>query len=196
MTSTDSYPKYDPSIPEIAAGMKIGNTILIPTDCILEIACHAFNQQGYESIYNIKEKPKTRALILLVSDLDMLKDYVSDIHPRVETLLVYHKRPLTIVYKTPRNLPAFLLDKNGSVAIRIVKNELCKNIIKELGSPIAVSSANIHMQKRPSSLREVATEIIDQVKFIVTNDLPNSKNLQESVIAEFNDLGELTVLRD
>ena len=95
----------DTLIDETAAILEQGKTILYPTDTIWGLGCDATNGEAVRKIFEIKQRSPEKAFILLVDSIDMLKRYVKEIHPRVETLLVYHKRPLTLIYKEAQNLP-------------------------------------------------------------------------------------------
>ena len=75
---------------------------------------------------------------------------MGDIHPRVETLLAYHARPLTIIYEESFGVASNVLAPDGSVAIRITQDVFCRELIKQLGKPIVSTSANQSGQPFPT----------------------------------------------
>lgn len=170
-----------------------GKVILYPTDTIWGLGCDAHNLEAILRIYDIKKREKDKPLIILVSDLDMLKKYVLDVHPRIETLLLYHDRPLTLIYNNGINLPEILL-KNGSIAIRIIKEDVIAKLIKEFGRPIVSTSANIAGHPFEGSYEDIEQEVKDAVHYALKYGR-NKLVGQPSVIATFNKNGKLKFLR-
>ncbi len=171
-----------------------GKIILYPTDTIWGLGCDINFQEAIYRIYDIKKRPLDKPFIILVSDLDMLKKYVVDIHPRVETLLLYHKRPLTIIYKKAKNVPD-ILTKNGSIAIRIVMEPILAKLIQEYGRPIVSTSANIANEPNPANFRSISDKIKKSVDYIFKYKQNDLKAAPPSVIASYNKNGRLKFLR-
>src|SRR5690606_37229128 len=103
-----------------------------------------FNEAAIDKVYQIKQRPRDKPLSILVDSMDMLRQFVPEIHPKLETLLAYHERPITVVYEKARKLPASMLAQDGSVAIRLVKDPFCAQLIHLCGCPLISSSANIY----------------------------------------------------
>lgn len=169
--------------------------ILYPTDTIWGLGCSIFSQKGVEKIYHIKQRDPNNPLLLLVDSISMLKKYAKAIHPRVETLHVYHKQPLTIIYEAGPSIPKYLLRGNKTVAIRIVQDEFCKSLINLLGYPITSSSANISNKPYPKTFNEIEEYIINQSDYVVSYKQTSSKKGSPSVIAKFDKNGDLQFLR-
>ena len=101
-------------ISDIAAILEKGGTICYPTDTIWGIGCDALNEAAVARVSAIKGRTPEKGYVLLVSDLDMLKRYVPKLNPRLETLLAYHTRPLTIIYERNVGLPAYVKAADSS----------------------------------------------------------------------------------
>jgi L-threonylcarbamoyladenylate synthase len=85
--------------------------------------------------------------------------------------------------------------EDGSVAIRIVKDNFCKALIKALGKPIVSTSANVSGLPSPSTFHHVTQQIKNGVDYIVQhrrNDL--NLALPSSIIKLKND-GTVEVIR-
>ncbi len=177
------------------SNLKKGKIILYPTDTIWGIGCDATNEEAIKKIYKIKNRDINKPFIVLVSDIEMLKKYVENLHPRIETLLYYHNRPLTIIYKKAKNLPDILTGDKGSIAIRVIKEKVISKLIEKFGKPIVSSSANIAGEPFPRSYEEINQKIKKEVDYI----LPYKQNIPSdttpSVIAKYNRNGKLKFLR-
>jgi len=172
-----------------------GGMILYPTDTIWGIGCDATNEVAVNNVFELKQRPKDKPFVILVSDVDMLKDYVAQLHPRIETLLNYHHRPLTIIYDQGICLAPNAISSNGSVAIRIPHDEYCQDLIRAFGKPIVASSANISNQPFPAHFGEVSSDVIMGVNYIEKYRQWDKKQREPSIIARLGEKDELEFLR-
>jgi len=179
---------------DIHSTLTKGGIILYPTDTIWGIGCDAFELEAVEKIYKIKNRPREMPFVLLVSSIVMLKRYVN-IHPRLETLLVYHKKPLTLIYDEVYGLPESILSEDGTIGIRVTHDPFCQDVINRLDAPIVSTSANVSGEKFPKFYDEVSSEIIDLMDYSVKYRRDDREEKIPSVIAEFNKKGELIFIR-
>ncbi|MPN06603.1 Threonylcarbamoyl-AMP synthase [bioreactor metagenome] len=75
--------------------------------------------------------------------------------------------PLTIIYPKARNLAPHCIAPDGHVAIRIVRDDFCKDLIREFGKPIVSTSANISGEPAPMIFPEISRDIIESVDYAV-----------------------------
>jgi len=172
-----------------------GKLLLYPTDTIWGIGCDATNSDSILKIGNLKRRLESKSFVILVSDLDMLKEYVKDIHPRLETLLMHHARPLTIIYSSPVGLPKEVQADDGSVAVRIVKDAFCRAMIKAFNKPIVSTSANVSGEPFPSDFGKISSEIIGGVDYVVKHRRKDRTVAEPSVIARLAENSELEIIR-
>ena len=60
-----------------------------------------------------------------------------------------------------------LLAEDGSIGIRLVKEEFCRHLLKRFKKPIVSTSANISGQLAPAFYNEIGSEIINGVDYAV-----------------------------
>lgn len=167
-----------------------------PTDTIWGIGCDACNEAAVSRVYDIKQRERGKPFIVLVSDAKMLRKHVQHLHPRIETLLAFHTRPLTIIYDKGAKLAPSAMAADGSVGIRIVQDALCQEIICSLGRPIISTSANISNEPFPSNFSEVSLELRQAVDYIAPFRQHETVEGQPSVVARLGADGELEFLRE
>lgn len=187
---------YDTEIEETATVLRNGGLILFPTDTIWGIGCDACNPDAIKKVYDLKQRDASKPFVLLVSSLDMLKNYVRHVHPRIETLLVHHVRPLTVVYDKGRNLPPIAIAADGSVAIRVSTDPFCTAIIEAFGYPVVATSANISNEPFPKNFQEISSAVKKGVNLIVKPRRKMEEDPEPSVIVKLSRRGELVFLRD
>ena len=176
-------------------GILNGDTFLFPTDTIWGIGCDATNTAAVQRIYDLKRRIPEKPYVLLVSSIEMIKDYVYQIHPRIETLLLHHKRPLSVVYPGAINLPPISIAEDGSVAIRVVQDKFCRELIDAVGRPLVATSANISNQPFPGNFGEISSEILSGVDQVVKLRQDEKKIHNPSVLITIDKRGEIVFLR-
>ena len=144
-----------------------GGVILYPTDTVWGIGCDAVNSTSVERIYTIKRRNEARAMLILVSDFEMLTAYVDAVPDVAVQLIKEATRPLSIIYSKAKNLATNLIASDGSIGIRVVQEPFCRQLIKALGQPIVSSSANISGEPTPGTFNEISDEIRAAVDYIV-----------------------------
>ncbi len=176
--------------------IKKGRVLLYPSDTLWGLGCDITNKSAVARIYEIKQRDPNKPFILLVDSIEMLKRYISMIHPRVETLLMHHVQPLTIIYKANDVLPDHLLPDSETVAIRVTHDPYCQAIISQLDQPLISTSANTASFPTPLLYEEIEERILEMVDDIADQRLYAKATKQASVIAVFNKKGELDFLRN
>lgn len=170
--------------------------ILYPTDTIWGLGCDATNPVAVERVYNLKQRDRSKPFVLLVDSIDMLKDYVEALHPRLETLMMYHTRPMTVIYDQAKNLPENAVGPGGSVAIRVAYDPFCQQLIQAIGKPLVATSANISNEPFPTIFGEISSQVIQGVDYVARHRRTDKAPKEPSVIVKYDGKGELVFLRD
>ena len=182
----------------VLRALEASGIVLLPTDTLWGIACDATDPLAIEKMFSLSNRPRHKPFTLLVSSLDMLKDYVVKLHPRLETLLLFHTRPLTIIFNQAKNLPSNAVLDNGSAAIRLVQDDFCRTLINKFGKPLLCGSAKIDDAPTPTYFGEISSEVFTNVDFIVKHRQKDKNMGEKSVIARLSDSwnAELEFLRE
>lgn len=170
-----------------------GKTILYPTDTVWGLGCDLFNQEAINSIYQIKKREESKTLCILVSDIEMLKEYVL----LSESIIPFlsESKPTTIIYADILNVPKNLLAEDGSVAIRITNDQFCQKLIKEFGKPIISTSANISGDLTPHNYSEINETILRDVDYVVNWRKFDTTESFPSQIIKVDGNGEIEIIR-
>ncbi len=177
------------------AVLKKGGTLLYPTDTIWGIGCDATSEKAVDKIYHIKKRMESKSLIILLDDTSRISKYVESIPDIAWDLMKKVKRPLTIIYPKARNVARNLVALDGSVAIRVVRNEFCRELIRRFGKPIVSSSANISGEPSPLIFKNIPEEIINQVDYVVNLYQDVLVQFRPSQIIKLNESGEFKIIR-
>ena len=174
--------------------LKEGKLILSATDTIWGIMCDATSEKAVEKVYQLKNRSETKSMVCMVSDLNMLDQFLEK-KTEIPEELINDKRPTTIIYSNPKGIAKNVISSDKTVAIRIVKHYFCTSLIAAFGKPVVCTSANISGQAHPKKFDEICVEIIKGVDLIIDLD----KNLisnNPSRIIKITPSGALTILRE
>lgn len=174
--------------------LKNGETILYPTDTVWGLGCNVFEEKAVKKIYKIKQREDSKALIILVANLEMLEQYVY-INEEI-IALINNERSTTIIYSNTKCLPNYILANDGSVAIRVVKDEFCKEMINELGKPIVSTSANISGQPTPQNYSEINETILRDIDYVVNWRQEDESNASPSKIIKILNNAKFQIIRE
>lgn len=166
--------------------------ILYPTDTVWGVGCDATSKKAVQKVYELKKREESKALIILVSSMHMLKKYVS-VPKKALEIIKKSTKPTTIIYKNPKGLAQNLTNKeDNTIAIRIVQDDFCRKLIKRFKKPIVSTSANISGETTPKSFSEIETSILDAVDYIV-NLRQAEINAKSSTILKIDEDNVITI---
>lgn len=154
--------------------------IIVPTDTVYGIACLATpHNPAYERIYELKQRPYTLPLPLLVASKKQAEQ-LAHMTPLAQRLARQGwPGALTLVLEAHASKgaaanEAFIareyLAKDGSVALRVPASSFLQKLIDKAGVPLATTSANVHGMP-PAIAREFLSErLLEQVAYTIIKD--------------------------
>ena len=175
--------------------VQAGGTILYPTDTIWGIGCDATNVDAINKIFEIKKREKSKSLIILVESVKRLQDMV-EVPEMAWEIMDLSEKPVTLIYDNPKGLPKEILAEDGSIGIRLVKDNYLKKLIGKLNKPLVSTSANFSGEKSPLKFADISREIINSVDAVAEENHDKiSEYSGSSVIRIWTD-GRVKVLRE
>ena len=155
------------AVKECAKTLDNGGLAVFPTETVYGIGADAYNEKAIRSLYEKKQRPLDKPLLMHISSLEMAEEiaYLND--TARELIKRFTPGPLTLVVKAKPILPSIALAGGDTVGLRFPSNDIFLEISKAFGKPIAATSANISGEKSTAraeelkSITDVADVIID-----------------------------------
>ena len=185
----------DEEIKNALAVLHKGGTILYPTDTVWGIGCDARSKEAVNKIFKLKQRAEYKSMVVLVCDEKMVNRYVKEVPAVAWDLIETAEEPLTIIYPDGRMLAENIIAADGSVGIRIVKDEFCKTLIHKFGKPIVSTSANVSGEASPHSFNDIKLDIMNKVDYIVNLRQKEVNNTKPSTIIKIAMNGEFKIIR-
>jgi L-threonylcarbamoyladenylate synthase len=187
--------EFLPEIKLLTNALKKDGVILYPTDTIWGLGCDATSPVAIQKIIDIKKRSEEKNFIVLLDSESRLQTYVEKVPEQAWSLIEFSEKPLTIIYDGAKNLPHELIAADGSIAIRVTKDEFCQYIIGSLRRPIVSTSANISGQPSPGSFTQIDEQIINAVDY-ATNWRRNERMINPpSTIIRLRSNGQIEFIR-
>ncbi len=185
----------DPLEIDIAlSALKAGKLVGVPTETVYGLAADAFNNNAVAAIYAAKERPEFNPLICHVSSRDMANS-IAKISPLADRLITaFWPGPLTLVMpaRAESGISPLVSAGLSTLAVRMPKTEVTRNLIEGLGRPIAAPSANLSGKISPTCVADVTRTMAETLAYIIDGG-PCSMGLESTIIAVDNN--SLTLLR-
>ena len=175
--------------------MKKGGVILYPTDTVWGIGCDATNAEAVAKIYKIKRREESKAMICLVDSDNRIQRYVRDVPEVAWDVMTLATKPTTVILDGANGLAPNLIAEDGSIAIRITREEFSKELCYRMQRPIVSTSANISGEPAAQNYRDISEEILNTVDYVCKSRRNEHKPHQPSSIIRLRKDGEVTIIR-
>lgn len=183
-------------IAEAVRVVKAGGVILYPTDTIWGIGCDASNPEAVARVYAIKQRTDSKALICLLGSDASLNLYVPDVPEVAYDLIELSTKPLTIIYDNARNLAPNLLADDGSVGMRVTKEEFSQTLCMRCKRALVSTSANVSGQPSPACFADIDPELLQAVNYVCTSRRNEKPQAKPSSIMKLSKNNEIKIIRE
>lgn len=186
---------FENDIKECLEVLRRGGLILYPTDTIWGIGCDATNEEAVATVFRLKKRSDEKSMIILVADERSILTHVTQPDLKIFDYIKGIQKPTTVIYEGGVGLAENLINRDGSIAIRIVKDVFCRQLIKRFQKPIVSTSANISGYPPPAFFEDIDIAIKNGVDYIVQHRREEREPIRPSSIIKWNNDGTLTIIR-
>lgn len=179
-----------------AERIRQGLVLGMPTDTFYGLAADPVNLRAVERIYQIKTRSQHKPLSLLVESVDQASELARKPPAVFDDLAKkYWPGPLTIILRASSRLPLKVTANTGNVALRVPDAAIPVAIIREVGSPITATSANLLGRSECTTAECVRDQLGDRISIIV-NGGATKRELPTTIVDLSGDPPEWQILRE
>ena len=145
------------------------NVIGLPTETVYGLAANAYSDKSVEKIFKLKKRPAFNPLIIHFKNLKDLKKDVICNDSFIKLYKAFCPGPITFVLnKNPKSKISKIANAGKkTIAVRVPKHKVARNLLKILNVPLAAPSANISSKLSPTCAKDVVDEFGSKIKFIL-----------------------------
>ncbi|MBS1253697.1 MAG: Threonylcarbamoyl-AMP synthase [Anaerolineales bacterium] len=148
--------------------LQTGGMVAYPTDTVYGVAAHGFQPEAIAKLYEAKERPRTKAIALLIADADDVQRIAQRV-PESATKLAARFWPgaLTLIVPRTEELPLVLTAGSDTVAVRMPDHPVARRVIAAAGAPLATTSANLSGGPDPITAGDVLHDLDGRIELIL-----------------------------
>jgi len=191
----NNYSDFSGDIQKCLEVLRTGGVILYPTDTIWGLGCDATNSSAVSKLFEIKKRPENMAMVVLMNSEVMIENYVKEVPEIAWQLIEVTEEPLTIVYPGAKNIATNVIAKDGSIAIRLCKDNFCTQLISRFRKPLVSTSANFSGEKSPTIFSEISSDLLKKADYVVSYRQKDNSTTKPSSIIKLGIGGEIEVIR-
>lgn len=181
------------SIELAAKYIREGKVVAFPTETVYGLGANALNSMAVARIFELKERPSFDPLIVHIADKQDIAKYAYAEDERIFKIIdKFWPGPLTIVLRKQPIIPEIVTSGLPTVGIRMPKEEIALELIRQSGCPIAAPSANKFGRISPTTAQHVR-KYLPEVDYIL--DGGKTKVGIESTIISLTEKG-FVILRN
>ena len=145
------------------------NIIGIPTETVYGLAGNAYSDKSIKKIFRLKKRPDFNPLIIHFKNLNDLENEVILNTNFKKLYSAFCPGPITFILKKKKKsrISKLATARKKTVAVRVPKHKVVRNLLSILKFPLAAPSANISSKLSPTSAKDVFEEFGNKIKFIL-----------------------------
>ncbi|RSI35945.1 L-threonylcarbamoyladenylate synthase [Streptococcus sanguinis] len=184
-----------------------GGAVVLPTETVYGLFAQALNQEAVERVYELKRRPRNKALNLNVASLEEIYAFSKNQPCYLEQLYqAFLPGPLTIILQANDRVPAWINSAMETVGFRIPNHPVTLDLIRKYG-PLIGPSANLSGKASGTSFQQIMMDFQEEISGVEDDasltgqdstilDLSGEKALilrqgaitREDILAQVNDI--------
>ena len=149
-------------IEEVVTILKSDGVISVPTDTVYGICARINSSKAYLKLVSVKNRPSTKSFPVMCSDIEQIKSIATLDDNALKLIKAFMHGPITLVLNKRSDVLSYINNagarETDELAIRMAPTPFLKELIKEVGSPLFLSSANRSGMDVCRSLDEIEIE--------------------------------------
>ena len=154
--------KYNKNqIKELTKILKNDGVISVPTDTVFGICGSIKSKKAQEKLKSIKERPASKPFPIMCADIEQIKSVAMIDNKSEKIIREFMPGPITIVVRKNSQLPEYINNGKETIAIRMATSNELKELIKILGCPVFMTSANKSGEEVCKTLEDIERKCPD-----------------------------------
>lgn len=153
---------------EAAKLLKQGGLVAFPTETVYGIGALALDEAAVAALYEAKARPKNKAFSIQVSDIQMVQQVAACVPQMARKLMeAFMPGAITVILPKRAAVPDLVTGGLHTVGVRIPDNPVALALLKAVGAPLAVPSANVSGHVSPKTAQAVYGDMAGRLDLIL-----------------------------
>lgn len=148
--------------------IKNGGVVAFPTRSLYGLGVDALNPKAVQKIFKIKQRPLEKPILVLINDRETINIFAREIPSSANRIInQFWPGNVTIILEARSNLPSELTAGTGKIGVRLPQHPVASALVKQFGSPITGTSANISGKQGCFRVSDLDGEVTSKLDFIL-----------------------------
>ena len=148
---------------KIKQELEKGGAVVLPTETVYGLFAKALDKKAVDHVYQLKRRPRDKALNLNVAHLDDILNFSKNQPPYLQKIVdSFLPGPLTIILEANDKVPYWVNSDLTTVGFRMPSHPITLELIREFG-PLIGPSANISGQASGVTYKEILKNFEQEV---------------------------------
>ena len=181
------------SVEHAAELLRHGQVLAYPTEAVWGLGCDPMNQQAFQNILSLKQRPIEKGVILLASDVEQVEALLAPLDKARQQQIIAswqnrqsHERGLTWLLPNQGLIPEWITGQHPRVAVRVTNHPLCQQLCRAFGNFIVSTSANPAGLAPAQSLQQAENYFGESLNYLAgaLGESPLPSRIIDAVTAE------------
>ena len=173
-----------------------GGLVGVPTETVYGLAADGLNADAVEKIYEVKNRPETKPINLLVTGMAQVEAFCRNIPAAAYALAAaFWPGPLTMILERRGSVPDIVTAGGDTVGVRCPDHPLTLELIEKAGRPLATPSANLSGMASPKNAAEVLAYFDGKIDAVIDGG-PCALGVASTIVALTGDAPRILRLGD
>ncbi|MEW6674536.1 MAG: L-threonylcarbamoyladenylate synthase [Nitrospirota bacterium] len=174
--------------------LNYGSIIAYPTETFYALGIKFDMEDPLKKLYEIKQRPKGKAMPLIVGDKGLLPIVAASVNRTAMFLMDrFWPGPLTLIFHAKESLSEYITAGTHKVAVRIPGESFALYLAKSVNFPITATSANLSGMPPACDAEAVIRYFRDKIDLVI-NGGPTAGGLPSTIVDVTGD--EIKILRE
>ncbi len=148
---------------KIEKTLAAGGAVVLPTETVYGLFAQALNQEAVERVYELKRRPRDKALNLNVASLEEIYAFSKNPPSYLDQLYqAFLPGPLTIILQANDRVPTWINSGMETVGFRIPNHPVTLDLIQKYG-PLIGPSANLSGKASGTSFQQIMMDFQEEI---------------------------------
>ena len=140
-----------------------GGAVVLPTETVYGLFAQALNQEAVERVYELKRRPRDKALNLNVASIEEIYAFSKNQPCYLDQLYqAFLPGPLTIILQANDRVPTWINSGMETVGFRIPNHPVTLDLIQKYG-PLIGPSANLSGKASGTSFQQIMMDFQEEI---------------------------------
>ena len=156
------------SIKKAGKVLEQNGIVIFPAACMYGVAASAVSNEAVEKVFRLKQRPKEKAILVLIPGPGSLPELAASIPPAAEKLMsAFWPGKLTLIFKARKRLSPILTAGTGKIGIRQPAHPVARALVNQAGFPLTGTSANLSGGSNAVTIDQLPLPIMEDADLIL-----------------------------